>query len=69
MYDVIRLVGKGKDGGDIYFGKTYIKDAYRGDDQAATIGYVILINYDEEANPKGTPGENMLMTVGIRKKF
>lgn len=39
MVEVFRFLGKQEDGGDIYLGKTLMKDAYRDDQQAATIAY------------------------------
>lgn len=63
MVEVFRFLGKQDDGGDIYLGKTLMKDAYREDQQAATIAYSVLINYDKDANPLSVAGLPTLPSV------
>jgi len=56
MVEVFRYIGTAEDGGDMYLGKTYMKDPYRNDRQAVTISYFILVNYDKDANSIGITG-------------
>lgn len=49
--DVLRYVGTQEDGGNLYLLKTYIKDPYREDKMATTAAFVIVLNYDEDAEP------------------
>lgn len=59
ILDVFRLVGRQSDGGRIFLGKTYFRDAFRSDKQIATIAFWYTLSYDDQVNPDFGVGENL----------
>lgn len=65
--DVIRLVGKQDDGGNIYLLKTFLRDAFREDKMATTSAFTAMLNYDSDANPTIFPGIETEPLVNVIK--
>lgn len=58
VVDVVRAVGRTDDGGVILLGKTYLKDPWREDNEAVTVAFWYVVNYDDELLPnfkRGSP--------------
>jgi hypothetical protein len=67
--DFIRFVGRQEDGGDLYILKTFLRDWFRKDHEATTVGFTAVVNYDKRANPNAYPGISTKPLVSLSPYF